>query len=77
MQPGRREVNGVEPVLQVLERGGHDAARERRMCGLRQVRQHAPHGVRGRLQLARERRVVRRRLELDVPARLAHVHVHA
>lgn len=74
---GRVEVHGVQPVLQVRERGGQHAPRQRRVLRLREVAQHRPHGVGGRLQLARERRVVRRRLELDVPPGLADVHVHA
>ena len=73
----RGEVHRVEPLLQVGERGGDDAARQVRVRRVREVRQHRPHGVGGRLQLAREGRVVRRRLELDVPAHLADVDVHA
>ena len=73
----RGEVHGVEPLLQVGERGRDDAAREGRVRGVREVRQYRPHGVRGRLQLARKRRVVRGRLELYVAADLTDVYVHA
>lgn len=53
-----------------------ELAGQRGVLGPRQVGDDGPHGVGRRLQFARERCVVRRRLKLHVAAQFTLIHVH-
>lgn len=71
------QINSVQPVLQISHTAHHHLLGQLRMSHIVQMRYNRPHRIGARLQLTRERRIIRTRLVLDVCADLAQIDVHA